>query len=445
MTLTRFFDGRILHRLMSLLMIVSIICVTLVWPPMEAHAAFVLDDAVFVLIGLALIACGVTFTTTQDMQQAAQHTANSLPADILHLIQTKVLLPGQLLEFPGAAWNQLCTTIEMLFGSASTAVDTHHLYDPVPAFTSTHFTTLHEPTFSGYRVFELGRGELRSFSASGYSFVFSHSSVDNKYSAVMQFSDGCTLTFGPTSYTLTGSNKVGLYIIPYAQDDGSMALYIGMAFYSAASGSWNDYISGFTNTILVSGTGIQGHTGSLTFADSKYYVDGHEIQGITSGGVNRRDRLFYSLAYNSATLTYGVDRTLVPDLPYVETGDVAVSIPHTLDAVRTMNPAQVISQTISIPRPHDMPNIDLPGHIFMNKFPFCLPFDVYNAFASLVVQPEAPSFTIPLPFSRVGLQDEEITVDFSQFQLLSTISRWGFSIIFIIALILITRKIIGAQ
>lgn len=77
----------------------------------------------------------------------------------------------------------------------------------------------------------------------------------------------------------------------------------------------------------------------------------------------------------------------------------------------------------------------------INKFPFCLPFDVYKIFNLLSAEPKTPKFTIP--FEMEGVFKEEIKVDLSQFDTIAMIVRWFLYIIFILGLILVTNKLIG--
>lgn len=85
-------------------------------------------------------------------------------------------------------------------------------------------------------------------------------------------------------------------------------------------------------------------------------------------------------------------------------------------------------------------DIETPDSI-IDKFPFCLPFDIYNVFNLLSAPPIAPQFDIP--FEMEGYFDYSIEVDLSEFEMVATIVRWFLYIIFIIGLILVTNKLIG--
>lgn len=85
-------------------------------------------------------------------------------------------------------------------------------------------------------------------------------------------------------------------------------------------------------------------------------------------------------------------------------------------------------------------DIDTPTTI-IDKFPFCLPFDVYNTFNLLSAQPVAPKFTLPLKME--GVFDFSISVDFTEYEWIANIVRWLLYVVFILGLILATNKLIG--
>ncbi|MEG1810319.1 MAG: hypothetical protein RR232_01045 [Clostridia bacterium] len=78
----------------------------------------------------------------------------------------------------------------------------------------------------------------------------------------------------------------------------------------------------------------------------------------------------------------------------------------------------------------------------MTRFPFCIPFDLYNAFAAFSGLPrKAPKWSLPWSVNGVNTS---IDIDLSYFDKLATVVRWGVLISFNIGLILITRRLIKA-
>ena len=95
-------------------------------------------------------------------------------------------------------------------------------------------------------------------------------------------------------------------------------------------------------------------------------------------------------------------------------------------------------------KPGGLPTLTLPEILFKTKFPFCLPWDLYNVFVLLNAEPVAPKFDIPFKFDRLGI-DYTFSIDLSEYEQLALISRVSLSVMFIIALILLSRKVIGAE
>lgn len=95
-------------------------------------------------------------------------------------------------------------------------------------------------------------------------------------------------------------------------------------------------------------------------------------------------------------------------------------------------------------KPGGLPTLTLPEILFKTKFPFCLPWDLYNVFVLLNAEAVAPKFDIPFKFDRLGI-DYTFSIDLSEYEQLALISRVSLSVMFIIALILLSRKVIGAE
>lgn len=77
------------------------------------------------------------------------------------------------------------------------------------------------------------------------------------------------------------------------------------------------------------------------------------------------------------------------------------------------------------------------------KFPFSLPFDVYNMFNILSAEPVAPQFEIPLDFTTLGGEVYTIDIDLSEYDFIANIVRWLLYGVFLIGLILVTNRLIG--
>ena len=141
----------------------------------------------------------------------------------------------------------------------------------------------------------------------------------------------------------------------------------------------------------------------------------------------------------------------VPDV-YTGTDDVTLTIPDSVTSVddystiAEANPSDIISYEKAIEYPDGVPKVDSSG--LFDKFPFCLPVDIYNMITGFYAPAEAPRYVIPIKLFQQNdgyLIDYSLVVDFNFLDPVIPIIRYGTSFIFIVGLILITRKMIGAQ
>ncbi len=86
--------------------------------------------------------------------------------------------------------------------------------------------------------------------------------------------------------------------------------------------------------------------------------------------------------------------------------------------------------------------LSLPVSI-MDKFPFCIPFDVIYLVKALAADPVAPKFDIPLKFDYESFHYDEIfIIDFSDYDSVVRIFRIMLDVLFISGLIVVTRNLI---
>ena len=142
----------------------------------------------------------------------------------------------------------------------------------------------------------------------------------------------------------------------------------------------------------------------------------------------------------------------VPDV-YTGTGGVTLTIPKSATgvddytAIAEANPSDIISYEKAIEYPDGVPKIDSSG--LFDKFPFCLPYDLYNVFAGFYSdEVVAPRFEFPFRYLKDDngnyLIDENIVIDFAVLDDVVPILRFFISLGFVVVLIQITRKMIGA-
>lgn len=94
------------------------------------------------------------------------------------------------------------------------------------------------------------------------------------------------------------------------------------------------------------------------------------------------------------------------------------------------------------PSPEDIESnlVMTPDENLKDKFPFCIPFDIYDLISGLVAEREAPVITCP-----VDVSGNTVTVDLSEYDSIAELLRLLELILFIIGLAVATRSLIGAS
>jgi hypothetical protein len=95
----------------------------------------------------------------------------------------------------------------------------------------------------------------------------------------------------------------------------------------------------------------------------------------------------------------------------------------------------------STAKPTDMPDLSLPS-LLTKKFPFSLPWDLYASVKTLVATPAPPKFTVPFLHITAWNVSQDITIDMSPYENVAVVCRWGFSGLWCIGLIFLTKKTI---
>jgi len=127
-----------------------------------------------------------------------------------------------------------------------------------------------------------------------------------------------------------------------------------------------------------------------------------------------------------------------PDNPAIDLPD---TFPITGE-VSVVGPVEITGD-ISIPAAGSaadgLNKLKLPS-IIASKFPFCIPFDLYNCITQLAATPKAPYFEIPIKFAN--LYDGSMKIDLSFLDKPMIPIRWILSILFTFLLIVGTRKLV---
>jgi hypothetical protein len=486
-------------KLLSLLLcLLTVVCFGGLLEPVNAVAG--VDDAILFFLGAFLVCCGMTFTSTSAISNAAQNFYDSSPADVQDIIdynahqvevdsalgkgfvavlksQWKSLIDEFMRQFPqycnidldysNIVKNQLTadTLYKTLVAGTTVAIS-----NPWKADTNIFIQTSASTTLSFY-----GQDTLRKiFGSKLYNQITQYSSnfqiENNTQFAVLSvpaldlseilligYNNFDTSIDCPLFYLSNYSDVLIKGVQVGAIDSYSLLLYkneICQASYDSASQSY---------TLTTSG----GNVISQWLADDVISSNDNLIN-CDDLTICKQD--LTRLLLGEDVFSVGVDSAHIPGIDsFPSTADditdvgtypdsIGISVPQdltdtitktaedirTVDKDKTDTKDDTKDDTNTKPNKPSIPGLSLPEILFKEKFPFCLPWDVYNVFVNLVSEPEAPVFSIPFKFDRLGI-DYEFTIDLSQFEEIAKVSRFFSSIAFVIFLILASRKLIGAE
>lgn len=290
------------------------------------------------------------------------------------------------------------------------------------------------------------------------------------------------ILFGSTSYM---NNYITYYDcnFSFTLDSDNVLSY----FYSSYSTSTYPLISAnFANKFI---SGFMYYGNERVIATPTYDGTSYSLLSASIGTLIGADGLLYGSDYlipcdadritdDYLTKAFTCDPTISIGNDYIgndttwqdsiaDVGSGSIAFPLEVDDLISLSPADVRDKTLTQtgdiadtttsdtttgdtssdktkPKFPTAPELSLPEILFKEKFPFCLPWDLYNVFANLVAEPEAPVFKFPFVFERLGI-DYEFTIDLSQFDDLARVSRFFSSVSFVIFLILQSRKMVGAE
>lgn len=483
-----------------LLCIMTVICFGGVLAPAQAHAFALVDDAIYFIVAF-LICCGLTFSTTSAATAAAQQFYAQAPPSVQEIIdyqaeqlqkdsalpfgvlavlksQWKALIDEFMAQFPqycnidlnysNIVKNQL--TADTLYKTL-VAGTTVSISNPWKADTNIFIQTSASTTLSFY-----GQDTLRKIFGS------------KLYNQITQYS---------SNFQIENNTQFAVLSVPAL--DLSKILLIGYNNFDTSIDCPLFYLSDYSDALI---KGIQvGAIGSYSLllykneiCQASYDSASQSYTLTTSGGnvisqwladdvISSNDNLINcddltickqdltQLLLGEDVFSVGVDSAHIPgidsfpstadDLTDVSTypDSIGISVPRdlsdtitkTAEDIRTVDKDKTDTDDKTDTKPGEskpnkpsIPGLSLPEILFKEKFPFCLPWDVYNVFANLVAEPEAPVFEIPMKWEFLDI-DYTLKIDFSMFDEIAKISRFFSSLGFVVFLILISRKVIGAE
>ena len=282
------------------------------------------------------------------------------------------------------------------------------------------------------------------------------------------------LAFVQCSFSVDGADLSGVTFTPYLDDRHNPPYnfcfssngYFDTSFFTQSSRSYGyavfyyDYNSGLSYTIDVvnSKWAFVNPVNGAVFQNLSFNTAADMVNwflgdcGFVTPSISIDDTDPYTAPANDTGITYDSDATqnaidnigdhVIDDsLPMVIPGSDAnlQDLADNPSAVWDIGATGVYSGDVDLP--------SVPGSVWSDKFPFCIPFDIVRLFTSFFEEAEAPHFHFcVIPENSFGLQNEAIywDIDFADYDILVKILRVFIALAFTLWLIMITRKVIGA-
>lgn len=481
-----------------LLCVLTVVFFGGVLAPAQAHAVAGVDDAILFFLGAFLVCCGMTFTSTSAISNAAQNFYDSSPSDVqdiidynAHQVEVDSALGNGFVAVIKSEWKSLIDEFVRQFPQYShIELDSTNILKEqlngnslIAALVSGSVITLSNPWKQDTNVF------MQTSASTTLSFygidTFKKVYGDSTYKAVCSSSAQFKEAFN-TQYAIF-SSSIGLDLV----------FVLGWNYYDNAtvSLSYHDDADEFrVGSALLEPFGygcllynkelcsVTYSSGALTITSptcgnvvQKWIADDVissndnliNCDNLTIRSIKALDQLLlgedvFGVGVDAAHLP-GIDSfpSTADDLTDVSTypDSIGISVPRdlsdtitkTAEDIRTVDKDKTDTDDKTDTKPGEskpnkpsIPGLSLPEILFKEKFPFCLPWDVYNVFANLVAEPEAPVFEIPMKWEFLDI-DYTLKIDFSMFDEIAKISRFFSSLGFVVFLILISRKVIGAE
>lgn len=471
---------KVYKLILSLFVMVMCVSILLMQIPPKPVEAFAVPLAVPVIVGVGAIlaACGYTYYQQGDLELSARALWNNLESGTKTILQnafdTTSPLQSTVISLNRLAWDAVSDKAKQLF-----------MKDPItyPGITN---QTSDFQIYNGNEIYKLTTDTLNWQNISGfvtnkaagtYTFDFMGTgsiewTVGTTSSLKMTRPDGAYITMlngqgtgstGSVDYLklvdpvirtnpTTGMKRLEMYTVcPY-----NLSNWWNAAFSTPSVYNWN-----------YQGKILNGRIYSLSdhcyIADSTY--GNVDIYDPKMSPTSSWQEFLYYFFYGVQTVAYEQDGDYIPgigikamDTLIGAEDDAQILVPPVgaVDDVIGYTPAQAIPDalddavpaSIDVTLPTEVPITDNPDVeqmklpiVLMNKFPFCIPFDLAKAFGSLQAAPQSPRFEVPFEIDSLNYS-YNFVLDLDDFNGVVKIARWFILLAFIITLIMATRGLI---
>lgn len=447
-------------RLVSVLLILCVVLFNIYAMQQEAHASAVVIGGVALLIAFtvtALVAWGVTFSSQQAAQQAAENivydTTYDANADGYNDYIVDAATTGH------AVYDVVTGAYKWVSRIADEDLQwwrdyIHSHYTAGANIKNVQFTqSVSEGSYDNSSLAYYDSNEFLASLSSGFQSVISYynlTSITGVYWIATVHSENSTW------YSIYKASSVTI------NSDGSITFYregvyeiLNGTYYFTSIGSYDTFASG----------AYQVNLGTLEGEDTGVYVDPdiyndntytptnsktgepdipcdvYPVPGDTTGDITLADGTGFVVDQEQIISDvvgknpdYVLDKDIVGVPVLVQVPDLALNPDEAVNDTQTAENAMTADET----------QTSLKG-LFISKFPFCIPWDLANAFKLIAAPAEAPHFEIdflaPLDDTVHFQGSTEIDFDMADYPLIGQVCRWCFTIEFCIALMLATRKV----
>ncbi len=424
--------------------------------PVTAHAAEVALPVVDVLIQAALAALGIGIAGTVTEPIYKQIIKNMQTSTVVNLAAsaTVATVAGQQIytvssQFLQAVGNVFMDTYNALLFSESLP-NGSHLDNVTMAGLTSLISASPIAYFDQAGVSPIGAQSLDVLHyypiiKTGQAFTYPINSTNEflitMYSAYTEiyFRTLDHITYYGPMYVWPDGACPGVYLVKYVQGTTAYYAFLFTALYSGtAKVVCRQYVSD-------SAVGTAPGRDVINVASDKFYADSLSILnnpvsdvvgrvGTAVGVTNPDGSISIPLRIPVGAET-DTDKARDTDQPTVLGKDIATDAD--LDKDKTTN----TDKDTSLPKPGDIPDLTLP-QILTKKFPFSLPWDLYASVTMLAAPPTVPKYTVPFLHIAAWNINQDITIDMEKFEPVAVVCRWGFSALWIVGLIFLTKKLI---
>lgn len=145
----------------------------------------------------------------------------------------------------------------------------------------------------------------------------------------------------------------------------------------------------------------------------------------------------YEYVYEDTNVDTGTDEG---------TGEGTITDTETGTLTGTVALENVAADSLVEVKPEAMIDDETLTGLFVTKFPWCIPFDLYFAISAFAADPVTPEFEIDLfegvSWDSLDLSGTEMTLSFESFEKVAAVTRWSTLIVFCAGLAMITKRMI---